>query len=261
MELENHALLARTRHALDEIRPYLKSDGGDVELIGIDQGIATVRLTGHCAGCPMSTQTLKAGIEKHLCAKVPELVSVVQEGRPAIQTEIAAALKSAAPAHSHTATAALREEHARTRRTLSQLESALQNLTASSPAGWQNEIKTIRLAHAYLATTFVEHMNLEDEILFPRLLPFVNWGRPTVVLEYEHRNLRTEIEAMNQAIQNVETAGPSTLVSIAGQLCRKIRDHLFREENTVFFEADAVLDADTVSLLGQQNRKSCAVSI
>ena len=63
--------------ALEEIRPTLQADGGDVELVGVDEGIVSVKLTGACAGCPMSTMTLKNGIERILRDRVPEVKEVV----------------------------------------------------------------------------------------------------------------------------------------------------------------------------------------
>lgn len=63
---------------LAQIRPILQGDGGDVELVEVsDDGIVKVRLKGACAGCPMSTMTLKNGIEKVLKDKVPEVKEVV----------------------------------------------------------------------------------------------------------------------------------------------------------------------------------------
>ena len=63
--------------ALNKIRPSLKADGGNVELVSVKDGVVTVRLTGACAGCPMSTMTLKAGIERILMQEVPEVKEVV----------------------------------------------------------------------------------------------------------------------------------------------------------------------------------------
>jgi Fe-S cluster biogenesis protein NfuA len=62
--------------ALNRIRPALQADGGDVELVDIEDGIVKVRLTGACGGCPMSQMTLKMGIERHLKKEVPEVKSV-----------------------------------------------------------------------------------------------------------------------------------------------------------------------------------------
>ena len=63
--------------ALERVRPALQADGGDVEFIGVSDGTVRVRLTGHCAGCPMSTLTLKMMIEKVLKEQVPEVKEVV----------------------------------------------------------------------------------------------------------------------------------------------------------------------------------------
>lgn len=64
--------------ALDEIRPQLKADGGDVELIDVtNEGVVKVNLTGACAGCPMSTLTIKNGIERVLKEKVAGVTEVI----------------------------------------------------------------------------------------------------------------------------------------------------------------------------------------
>ena len=62
---------------LKQIRPSLQADGGDVELIEVNQGIVKVRLTGACRGCPMATMTLKNGVERLLKERLPELKEVV----------------------------------------------------------------------------------------------------------------------------------------------------------------------------------------
>ena len=63
--------------ALARIRPALQADGGDVELLDVIEGIVSLRLTGACGGCPMSTITLRNGIERILKHEVPEVKSVV----------------------------------------------------------------------------------------------------------------------------------------------------------------------------------------
>ena len=63
--------------ALDKVRPALQADGGDVELVDVKDGVATVRLTGACGSCPMSTMTLKMGVERVIKEEVPEIKEVV----------------------------------------------------------------------------------------------------------------------------------------------------------------------------------------
>jgi len=63
--------------ALDKIRPALRADGGDVELVDVKDGVVTVRLTGACGGCPMSTMTLKMGVERIVREEVPEVKELV----------------------------------------------------------------------------------------------------------------------------------------------------------------------------------------
>ncbi len=67
----------RVEAVLREIRPMLRADGGDVELVGVDDGVVKVKLTGACGGCPMSQMTLKMGIEKRLKERLPEVKGVV----------------------------------------------------------------------------------------------------------------------------------------------------------------------------------------
>jgi len=67
----------RIEEALNLIRPALMRDGGNVELVDVNDGVVTVKLTGACGGCPMSTMTLKMGIEKILKKEIPEIKEVV----------------------------------------------------------------------------------------------------------------------------------------------------------------------------------------
>ncbi len=68
----------KVEDVLNQIRPGLQADGGDVELIDVeDDGTVKVRLTGACAGCPMSTMTLKSGIERVLKENLSEVKEVI----------------------------------------------------------------------------------------------------------------------------------------------------------------------------------------
>ncbi|HEX9873919.1 MAG TPA: NifU family protein [Deferrimonas sp.] len=69
----------KVQEVLNLVRPALQADGGDVELVDVSEdGVVSVRLTGACGSCPMSTMTLKMGIEKTLMEKIPAVKSVVQ---------------------------------------------------------------------------------------------------------------------------------------------------------------------------------------
>jgi len=69
----------RVQEVLDQVRPALQADGGDCELVDVSEdGIVSVKLTGACGSCPMSTMTLKMGIEKTLMENIPEVKEVVQ---------------------------------------------------------------------------------------------------------------------------------------------------------------------------------------
>ncbi len=68
----NEVLHEKVEKALQTIRPYLKADGGDVELVQVtNEGIVEVKLTGACSDCPMSQMTLRAGVERALIREVP----------------------------------------------------------------------------------------------------------------------------------------------------------------------------------------------
>jgi Fe-S cluster biogenesis protein NfuA len=89
-ELLSHLLLVhdlhpvdvetRVRQALDEVRPYLGSHGGDVELLRVEYGVARVRLGGTCDGCPSSAVTLRNAIEEAIMRAAPELERIEAEG-------------------------------------------------------------------------------------------------------------------------------------------------------------------------------------
>lgn len=68
----------QVQEVLDKLRPFLLRDGGDVELVDIDDGIVKVRLMGACGTCPSSTITLKAGIERALLEEVPGVKELEQ---------------------------------------------------------------------------------------------------------------------------------------------------------------------------------------
>jgi Fe-S cluster biogenesis protein NfuA len=68
----------RVKKALEKVRPYLQSDGGDIDFIDVtDDMTVKVRLTGACYGCPFSMQTLKAGVEQAIMKEVPEIKRVI----------------------------------------------------------------------------------------------------------------------------------------------------------------------------------------
>jgi len=66
----------RVQKALEELRPNLQADGGDVQFVAVEKGIVKVKLKGACAGCPMSSMTVQWGIENFLKKKVPEILKV-----------------------------------------------------------------------------------------------------------------------------------------------------------------------------------------
>src|SRR5215217_588775 len=120
-ELVSHLLLLhglhplpveeRVRGALAEVRPYLESHGGDVELLGVDDGVVRLALRGSCDGCASSTATLKLAIEDAIHKAAPDVEGIEAEGAappapaPLLQLEIAESLRTpVAAAWSHAGT-------------------------------------------------------------------------------------------------------------------------------------------------------------
>jgi Fe-S cluster biogenesis protein NfuA len=66
----------KVEEVIQELRPYLQADGGNIELIDVTDGIVKVKLTGACVGCPMSKMTLQWGVERVLKQKIPEVIRV-----------------------------------------------------------------------------------------------------------------------------------------------------------------------------------------
>ncbi len=76
--IEQGSLLHKVELALDSIRPYMETDGGNIKIVEITPDmVVKVELTGNCGTCPMSTMTMKAGVEQAILKMVPEIVSVV----------------------------------------------------------------------------------------------------------------------------------------------------------------------------------------
>jgi Fe-S cluster biogenesis protein NfuA len=92
-------LETRVREALDSVRPYMESHGGDVELLAIEDGVAKMRLVGHCKGCPASEATLELAIKKALEETAPDLEGLEVEGveKPAFELPVVQS-NGAAPA-------------------------------------------------------------------------------------------------------------------------------------------------------------------
>ena len=75
-------LMDQVQEVLDKLRPYLQRDGGDVQLVDVEEGIVKLRLMGACGSCPSSTITLKAGIERALVEEIPGIKEVHKYSKP-----------------------------------------------------------------------------------------------------------------------------------------------------------------------------------
>ncbi len=77
MTPENQTLIEKINRAVDEIRPFLHSDGGDVEIVSIEETVVKVRLLGACQACDLSKMTLKTGIEETIKKHAPQITEVI----------------------------------------------------------------------------------------------------------------------------------------------------------------------------------------
>ncbi len=78
MTVSQDTMYEQVEDVLNKLRPFLLRDGGDVELVDVEEGIVKLRLLGACGTCPSSTITLKAGIERALLEEIPGFVEIEQ---------------------------------------------------------------------------------------------------------------------------------------------------------------------------------------
>ena len=84
-ESKKQEIIEKVNNALDQLRPFLHADGGDMELVEItDEGIARVRLLGACSDCSMSLMTIKAGLEEAVKKVAPEIIAVEAINMPTL---------------------------------------------------------------------------------------------------------------------------------------------------------------------------------
>ena len=94
-------LARRVDGALEEVRPYLESHGGGVELLGIDEGVVRLQLQGSCSGCPSSAVTLKLAVEEAIHKAAPDVEEIVAVDAPPQDTLIQLEVYTACPAPMH----------------------------------------------------------------------------------------------------------------------------------------------------------------
>ena len=91
----------RVLGALDEVRPYLETHGGNVELLGLDEGVVRLQLQGSCSGCPSSAVTLKQAVEEAIHKAAPDVTEIVAEDAPPQPALIQLEVYEACPAPLH----------------------------------------------------------------------------------------------------------------------------------------------------------------
>jgi Fe-S cluster biogenesis protein NfuA len=94
-------LETRVRGALDEVRPYLETHGGNVALLGVEEGVVRLQLQGSCSGCPSSAVTLKLAVEEAIHKAAPDVAEIVAVDAPAPSPLIQLEVYEACPAPLH----------------------------------------------------------------------------------------------------------------------------------------------------------------
>jgi Fe-S cluster biogenesis protein NfuA len=79
MQVKEKDIETKIKEVINNLRPYLQNDGGDVAFKKYENGVVYVSLTGACSGCPMAAYTLQDGIESVLIEEIPEVIKVVNE--------------------------------------------------------------------------------------------------------------------------------------------------------------------------------------
>jgi len=259
---------AQVQAALEEIRPYIQADGGDVELVSVENGIVTIRMTGHCVGCPSSQVTLRQGIETHLRKRIPELVEIVQaqdtfpvptsHGPQASPFSAGGQAAPQAPAPD-TLTRSLRAMHRRAEKHLTDLDAAMECLVRGD--GKPEHMQTVEDAVTFLTGELITHMRQEDEVLFPALIPFISWGSPMSVMAKEHNVINTEIHELATALETYKQGSPAAdLARVAKRVAQRLRDDFYQEENVLFVEADEVLVGSRAQALREAMERIAAAT-
>ncbi|GIK52871.1 MAG: hypothetical protein BroJett014_18440 [Planctomycetota bacterium] len=208
---------------LDQVRPYIKADGGDVELVDIaDNGIVSVRLTGNCVGCASAGQTVFDGIQSALQGQLAWVTGVAQ-----VDADYMPATSQSA------ATESVQALHRRARRHLLDLLAALddlepgKNLPEAVPA-------FINLARGELS----QLLRLEEEVIYGAAESFL--GRtagPVAVLKKEHEQLHrlfTEFTDLVIRFGGAGGPGPGELRAAAQRMARYFEQHTQKEQSVLF---------------------------
>jgi Fe-S cluster biogenesis protein NfuA len=77
--MKEKEIIEKVKEVIEEVRPYLQNDGGDVEFRRYENGVVYVKLVGACSNCPMAQMTLQDGIENAILSEVPEVIKVIGE--------------------------------------------------------------------------------------------------------------------------------------------------------------------------------------
>lgn len=207
---------------LDQVRPYIKADGGDVELVDIaDNGIVSVRLTGNCVGCASAGQTVFDGIQSAL------------QGQLAWVTGVAQVDADYVPAPASGATESVEALHRRARRHLLDLLAALDDLQPGAELP-EAVPAFINLARGELS----QLLRLEEEVIYGAAESFL--GRtagPVAVLKKEHEQLHrlfTEFTDLVIRFDGSGGPGPAELRAAAQRMARYFEQHTQKEQSVLF---------------------------
>ncbi|MCF6227577.1 MAG: NifU family protein [Planctomycetes bacterium] len=217
---------------LNQMRPWIKSDGGDIKLVDISaSGVVTVRLEGNCVGCGSQSVTVDEGIRSVVVSQIEWATDVVAiEGEGQIDT-------------GPSITAKLEADFAATEDVLVDLDTELIDLKTD---GMLPDVATRWLDHAKNRLPVL--MKLEEEVVFPVLRDFLNTAAgPVGIMISEHKDffrLNEEFAAAAERYEPWNEPALQELKKTGRAVTRHLSAHLIKERSSVFHLLDAALSED-----------------
>ncbi len=217
---------------LDQMRPWIRSDGGDVSLVDISaRGVVTVRLEGNCVGCGAQQMTLDDGIKSVMVSQLDWVTSVVAlEGEA--QKATVRGIRSL-----------LEQDMASTEALLVELDDALLSMQPADPLPEQVDRW---LEHFDTRLSLLMHR--EEQCVFPVLRDFLNTASgPVGMMARDHADLRQKNEALRAAADSFESWSDATRTRLRDSgraVTRQLSAHLIKERASVFELLDRELPDD-----------------
>ena len=236
-ELMQVEVIARIEEALEEIRPGLWMDGGDVSVESYSDGLLMVRLEGACTHCGFADVTMEEVIRATVCQQVPEVLRVESVREP--EPDDAALLPT-------TTTLDLRKDHLEVLATVAALEESFRYM--AGPALTIDQQRYFAETYGALFDELDVHLHLEEEVLFTAVATSLPSDRgPIAVMLYEHGMMRQFERTIRDALATGVALGP--LMQLSSEYFALLREHIHKEDHVLFPMCDQLTAASQAELL------------